>query len=114
MSIGWQKDHIPIFNLADKSWDHNGYIFQCIPTHEDEVCITKSSLIPVLNHHFGDDIEKCFTPNMAERMPKAQYDPNSGNITSPMDEHILCIAEGNLDFDLVDINLNHPELTANL
>ncbi len=37
--FNWVQKNIPLSHSVDISWDHNGYIFQGIPMHEDEVRI---------------------------------------------------------------------------
>ncbi len=57
-----RKKEVPLFHSGDESWDKNGYIFQCIPAHKEEACITIPELIPLVQHRYGDEIIKSFTP----------------------------------------------------
>ncbi len=58
------------------------------------------SLIPILCHHFSDDIEKSFTPSAVECMRSAQIDPEIGGVITPMEAHTMEVMEGDTDFDL--------------
>ena len=77
----------PFFHSVDWSTGKMaGISFQFHPELESEARLMISNLVPYLNHHYGETINRCFTPSAVEHLSDCKWDPEAGTIVGIYDE----------------------------
>lgn len=91
----------PLFHTVAQTWNQEGFIFTFIPARETEARTIISPLLPLLKHTADTwEVEKCFTPEAAEKAHGAHWDPHQNCIISKVDDVLDYALTNNLELHL--------------
>ena len=84
----------PIFHSVDRStYRESGICFQFLPELAEEARMTISNLVPLLNHKYGPNVLKLFSPAAVERMEGCRWDPNTEMVIGQFEDEIHFLDE---------------------
>ena len=88
------NDKVYLFHSVDRAWnDSSGFVFLVLPHLESEARMLVSGLVPYLQFHFGNYINKYFSEEAVEEMKDATWDPKNQCVISSSDGVIDCAIE---------------------
>ena len=85
---------LPIFHSVDRSHRRDsGTCFQFLPELAEEARMTISNLLPLLQHKYGKEVLRLFSPSAVERMEGCRWDPESESVIGQYDDEITFLDE---------------------
>ena len=80
------NEKVHLFHTVERSWnDNTGFVFLVLPHLESEARMLVSGLVPYLQFHFGNYINKYFSEEVVEEMKDAKWDPENQCVISSSD-----------------------------
>lgn len=98
----------PIIQFIERAWKGEDFVYQPVPSREEEAAMYMDGLLPFLRTKHGKAVDKFFTAEAVEQANNAVWDIQRGGMVTNEDEMLALVNDEDDAFNF-DVRASEPE-----